>query len=136
MTPTLALKKQNRKEDQLQAAVVQHILLRRMPDLVFWHTPNASKMGGSRTAHGGIPFAALRLKKLGLLPGVSDLVFLRLGNFYALELKVPPNKPTDAQWDFINAVNAAGGYGCWTDDLDRALAILETWQLIRSAVRA
>jgi hypothetical protein len=131
MTTTLAAKKRQQLEDQMQAAVVQHIQLRHAPGLVFWHTPNSSKMGGKRTSS-GVPLAAMRLKKLGLLPGVSDLVFIRLGVFYALELKVAPNKPTEAQWDFINAVNNAGGHACWTDDFDRALAILETWDLIRS----
>jgi hypothetical protein len=130
MTPTLGRKKQSHAEDQMQAAIIQHIELRKMPGLLYWHTPNSSKMGGKRTAQ-GVPLAAIRLKKLGLLPGVSDLLFLFEGHFYALELKSKSQQPTETQYAYIYAVNAAGGTAFWTDNLDIALLVLETWGLIR-----
>ena len=129
MTPTLDSKRRERHEDRLQAAVVAHLAARGVPGLLYWHTPNSSKMGGSRTKS-GIPYAALRLKFLGLLPGVSDLVFLHQGSFYALELKVAPNKPTPAQLDFIERVHQAGGYAMWAADIDTALHTLEGWGLL------
>ena len=131
MTPTLARKKSQFLEDQIQAALVQHIELRKVPGLVWWHTMNSSKLGGARTKS-GVPLAALRAKRLGLRAGVSDLVFLRPdGIFMALELKSKGGRPSDEQYQFMDDVNAAGGYAAWTDDLDRALAILAAWQVIR-----
>jgi hypothetical protein len=63
---------------------------------------------------------------------VSDLVFLRPdGIMFSLELKSKGGRPSDEQYQFMDDVNAAGGYAAWTDDLDRALAILAAWQLIR-----
>ena len=131
MTPTLARKRNQHLEDDLQAALVQHIELRKVPGLVFWHTPNSSKLGGART-RSGVPLAAVRAKRLGLRAGVSDLVFLRPdGIMFSLELKSKGGRPSDEQYQFMDDVNAAGGYAAWTDDLDRALAILAAWQLIR-----
>ena len=40
MTPTLARKRNQHLEDDLQAALVQHIELRKVPGLVWWHTMN------------------------------------------------------------------------------------------------
>jgi hypothetical protein len=133
MTPTLALKKRRYAEDQMQASIVQHLEIRKVPGLLYWHTPNSSKMGGKRTSS-GVPLAAIRLKKLGLLPGVSDLCFLHEGNFFVLELKALGGRPTEAQNAFMESVRNAGGYAMWADDLNRALAILEMWNLIRSNV--
>jgi hypothetical protein len=130
MTPTLKAKQQQHLEDKMQETVCAHLRIRGVPDMLFWHTPNSSKMGGKRTSS-GVPLAALRLKRQGMLAGVSDLVFLHNATFYALELKVKPNKPTDAQFEFMDRVKAAGGYAHWTDSLERALKILEAWGLIR-----
>ncbi len=131
MTPTLARKKQQHVEDQIQMAVVQHLQLRGVPGLLFWYTPNGSKLGGARTKS-GMPLAAIRGKKLGLLSGVSDLLFWRAGTLYALELKSPGGRPSIEQHAFLDSVVAEGGYAMWTDDLDRALDILESWGLLCS----
>jgi hypothetical protein len=122
--------KQMHPEDIIHAAVVQHLELRGQPGLVYWHTPNGSKLGGART-NSGVPLAAIRLKKMGLRPGVSDLVFLYRGKFFALELKAGSNRPDDAQRAFIESVVAAGGQAAWANSLDAALALLERWGLIR-----
>jgi hypothetical protein len=123
--------KQLHPEDIIHAAIVQHLELRGQPGLVYWHTPNGSKLGGART-NSGVPLAAIRLKKMGLRPGVSDLVFLYRGKFFALELKSPGQRPTETQDAFMDAVNNADGYATWSDDLDRALRILEAWGLLRN----
>ena len=130
MTPTLARKKSQFLEDQIQAALVQHIELRKVPGLVFWHTPNSSKLGGARTKS-GVPLAAIRAKRLGLRAGVSDLVFLHKGKFHALELKSDTGRPSKEQAAFIEDVIAAGGTACWANSLDAALAALKNWGLLR-----
>lgn len=131
MTPTLERKHNQQLEAKMQDAIVQHLELRAVPGLVFWHTPNSSKLGGTRTKS-GIPLAAIRMKRHGLRKGVSDLVFLRPdGIFFALEIKTHGKKPSDEQHQFMADINAAGGYAAWTDSLDRALEILCAWSLIR-----
>jgi hypothetical protein len=131
MTPTLARKKSRHEEDAVQMALVQHIELRKVPGLVWWHTPNSSKMGGKVTKS-GVPLAAIRAKKMGLRAGVSDLVFLRPdGILFTLELKSKGGHPTEEQHCFMDDVELAGGYAAWTDSLDRALEILKAWELIR-----
>ena len=130
MTPTLARKRNQHLEDDLQAALVQHIELRKVPGLVWWHTMNSSKLGGARTKS-GVPLAAIRAKRLGLRAGVSDLVFLHEGKFHALELKSDTGRPSKEQAAFIEDVIAAGGTACWANSLDAALAALKNWGLLR-----
>lgn len=50
------------------------------PGVVYWHTPN----GGARAA-----FEAKRFKESGVKAGIPDLLFLREGRLYGLELKEP-----------------------------------------------
>jgi hypothetical protein len=130
VTPTLARKRNQHLEDDLQPALVQHIELRKVPGLVYWHCPNGAKLGGART-RSGVPLAAIRAKRLGLRAGVSDLVFLHKGKFHALELKSDTGRPSKEQAAFIEDVIAAGGTACWANSLDAALAALLNWGLLR-----
>lgn len=63
------------------------------PDLrkLLFSVPN----GGTRTKREGA-----KLKKTGLTPGVSDLLFMYKGVCYCIELKVPggSQKPTQKEW--------------------------------------
>jgi hypothetical protein len=90
--------------------------------LVYFHCPN----GGKRRK-----VEAAIMKGLGVRPGVSDLILLRNGHAYALELKADGGRPTVDQMEFISDWNSAGGYGCIVEGLDRAIRVLETWGLLR-----
>ena len=120
----------NHPEDEIQKTVVQHLNARGVPGLVFWHTPNSSKLGGKRTRN-GIPLAALRLKKLGLRAGVSDLILVHENKIFALELKSEDGRPTEEQLKFLTDIQNAGAYACVCHGADRALAVLEQWGLLR-----
>jgi hypothetical protein len=50
-------------------------------------------------------------------------------------LKAPGGRPTAAQLDFLARFNEAGGHSAWADDIDRALACLDAWGLLRSSNR-
>jgi hypothetical protein len=102
-------------ERQVQRAVFRHIAQRGVRGLVAFHTPNENTRNFGQ----------------GLKRGVSDIVLLHAGCFYALELKTGSRLPTTDQLAFIDAVNAAGGFACWCTGLDAALRILESWQLLR-----
>jgi len=111
-------------EDQLQAAVVLHMTVRALPGVVWFHVPN----GGSRTAA-----EAGRFKALGVKAGVPDLLALRAGQLFALELKAPGGRVSDAQRDMLAALNAAGAHTAVAWGLDEALEILERWGVLRAS---
>jgi hypothetical protein len=117
-------------EAELQAAVVDHIRTRGAPGLVWWHTPNSSKLGGKRTCS-GVPLEAIRLKRLGFRAGVSDLLFVHSGCIFAMELKAPRGRTSEAQDSFLADMKAAGVLTAVCDDVGLALQKLEEWKLIR-----
>ena len=114
----------HRPEDAIQRAVFDHIGAHGAPGLVAWHTPN----GGKRNA-----VEAARFKAMGVRPGVSDLVAVHDGRIFALELKAPGGRPTEAQLEFIADMERAGAFTCVAEGLDQALAVLESWGLLRGA---
>lgn len=117
-------------EAQVQRALCQHLDIRGVPGLVWFAVPNGNKLGGRISAK-GIAIQGSINRGLGVKPGVSDLILLHDSKFFALELKAGDNKPTDAQLEFIQRVNAAGGFAAWCTGLDAALRILEAWQLLK-----
>lgn len=111
-------------EDQLQAAVVLHMTVRALPGVVWFHVPN----GGSRTAA-----EAGRFKALGVKAGVPDLLALRAGQLFALELKAQGGRVSDAQREMLAALKAAGAEAAVAWGLDEALEILERWGVLRAS---
>src|SRR5215831_1817683 len=109
-------------EAQLQAAVVEHLRLRAKPDVLWLHVPN----GGTRDIH-----EAARFKRMGVLAGASDLLFWHRGNSFALELKSPGGRLSEAQLEFLTRFNDAGGHAASAVGIERALACLEAWGLLR-----
>lgn len=120
----IAARQRGREEDQIQAAVCLHLTVRALPGVVWWHTPN----GGSRTAA-----EAGRFKALGVKAGVPDVLVLRTGQLFALELKAPGGRLSEAQRAMLAALKAAGAETAVAVGLDEALAQLERWGLIRRA---
>jgi hypothetical protein len=85
-----------RDEQQIHKAVVQHLRLRGVKGLMFWHTPNSLAIPGRKGAIlGGIN------KSLGVFQGVSDLLLFHKSQLYALELKVDAGHVTPSQARFI-----------------------------------
>jgi hypothetical protein len=117
-------------EQKVQCALCQHIDVRGVSGLVWFAVPNGNKLGGRISAK-GIAIQGSINRGLGVKAGVSDLIFLHDSKFFALELKVGTNRPTETQLEFIDRVNAAGGFATWATGLDRALACLEAWGLLR-----
>jgi hypothetical protein len=114
--------KRKHPEDDIQRAVVQHLRARATPGTVYWHTPN----GGHRNM-----IEAVRFKSLGVRAGVSDIIALRNKEAFALELKAPGGRPTEAQLEFQSDFRAAGGHAVVAEGLDEALRILEAWNLLK-----
>lgn len=119
-------------EAALQYAVIEHLRLAGVPGLVYFHVPNEGKRTTEEGAH---------LKRMGMLPGASDLILIAPGlGSAALELKAKGEKPTPEQLAFSYAWCEAGGVYDWADTIDKALAILTRWGFLdyqrRSRARA
>jgi hypothetical protein len=114
-----------RPEQEIQRAVFQHLAARAERDCFAFHVPN----GGARS-----PIEAAILKGLGVRAGVPDIVAVRDGRFYGLELKAPKGGLTAAQRDVLAALAAAGATVDAASGLDEALARLEQWGLLRGHV--
>lgn len=119
-----------RPEQQIHRAVAEHLRLRGVPGLLWWHTPNGSHVPGKRgRVQGGIQ------KAMGVRAGVSDIIALHQGKFFALELKAPGGKPTQLQLSFLEAVRSNGGFVDIAEGLEEALNILQRWRLLRGVVQ-
>ncbi len=112
-------------ENEIQRAVFQHIRQRGVAGLVAFHPKNGGVHQRGRRA--GINSG------LGVVPGVSDIILLYAGQFYALELKRTGGKVKDGdeQDKFLKAVAAQGGISAWAAGLDAALYQLEDWRLLK-----
>jgi hypothetical protein len=112
-------------EQQIHKAVFQNIRARGAPDLFAFHPAN----GGFRK-----PIEAAILKGLGVVAGVPDIILIHQGRVFALELKRVGGRSTPKQLETIAAMGAAGAFCCVAEGLDRALAVLEMWQLLKGRV--
>lgn len=119
-----------RPEQIMQKAVVQHLKLRGVPGIVFWHTPQGAFYGGKRNKKGASIQGAI-MKAMGTRAGVSDIIAVHQGKIYALELKAEGGRATESQLEFIADIDRAGAFTALVEGLDAALATLEAWGLLR-----
>jgi hypothetical protein len=113
-------------EQELQRTVLDHLRMRGKKGLVYFAVPN----GGYRTA-----IEASIMKGLGVKAGVSDLILLFSGAFYAMELKSASGRETLPQAAFLAEVRAAGGHTAICNSLDSAIERLESWKLLRGVAQ-
>jgi len=116
------IRKRKASEAQVHSAVVEHLRLRAKPGVLFLHPANGEHRD---------KITGAKLKRMGVLVGASDLLLWHDGNSFALELKAPGGRPSEAQLEFMARFNDAGGYSASAEGLDRALEVLERWQLLR-----
>jgi hypothetical protein len=109
-------------ETKIHFGVAEYLRKCGAPGLLWWHTPN----DGKRTFG-----ATNRLKRMGMLNGVSDIIAVREGKIYGLELKADKGRATEHQLKFLSDLDNAGGYTAMSHGLDRAVAVLKSWGLIR-----
>jgi len=123
------------KEHAMQIQLVSLLRWCLRPDVIMFHVPN----GELRDKR-----AAAKLKAMGVLPGVADLVFLWKKYFedsegshtapgiLFLELKLPGRKQTDEQVAFGLAARLAGADYYAVRSIDEALIVLKERDLLRS----
>jgi hypothetical protein len=110
-------------ENQIQRAVFDHIRQRGAPGVFAFHPKNGGvhQKGRRRGINAG----------LGVVSGVPDVIAIREGKVYAIELKTEKGKVSEAQFKAVENIRNAGGFACICHGLDRALACLETWGIIK-----
>ena len=114
----------SRPEQAIQAAVVQHLAWRGVPNCFWFHPAN----GGLRTA-----IEAAIFRGLGVTPGVPDLILVHAGRCYGLELKSDTGRLTPAQRLTHDRLREAGALVATVYGLDEAIAQLTDWRLLRGA---
>ena len=117
----------NRPEQKIHIAIIDHLKIRGVPGLVYWHVPN----GGLRTKR-----EASLLKAMGVRPGVADLILVHDGKIFALELKAPGGRPTLEQINFCADMERQGAHTAMPSGLDAALSTLESWGLLSGRAQA
>jgi VRR-NUC domain len=122
MVGTYLRRGRQRPEDAIQKAVFEHIKERGVPGLVALHPAN----GGKRSVT-----EAARFKRMGVTPGAPDVLLWHADRSYALELKSPDGRLSEAQSEMLARLAKAGVFTCVAHGLDRALAVLESWNLLR-----
>jgi hypothetical protein len=111
-----------RPEEAIQRGLLQHLQVRAAPDVFWFHPAN----GGYRTP--------IEAKVLGVKAGVPDLIWIRDGKTYGLELKVDVGRLTPVQRTAHVLMRAAGAEVVVAVGLDAALRQLESWGLLRGSV--
>lgn len=112
-----------RPEQSIQRAVFQHLKTRPARGVFAFHPAN----GGYRK-----PIEAKILKSCGVVAGVPDIIAIKGGHTYALELKAGRGKPTDDQRMAMWQMEQAGATVAVATGLDAALSQLEAWGLLRA----
>lgn len=108
----------------IHKAIVDLLRKTARPGLKFWHTPN----GELRDIR-----VAMKLKAMGVLPGVSDLIMMDGRCFYAMEVKKPGEAPTSDQVAFLEMFKATGGKTAIVDSVADAEFYFIQWNVVRIA---
>ena len=107
-------------ETQLQIAVADYLRYQ-YRHVLFFHVPN----GGARWKR-----EAGKLKRMGVLPGVPDLlIFEPRGGFHglAIELKVKGNYPTHSQKIVLEQLNSKGWKAVSCYGFDKAREVIDAY---------
>lgn len=118
----------NRPEADLQIQVADLLRLHEWGrKFIFFSIPN--ELLGSARTNGGLG-RMVRFKRMGLLPGVADIIIVRDGRVYFLELKSPKGRQSDSQLQFESDAIRAGAKYAIAHNIDEAIDSLRIWGII------
>lgn len=116
-----------KKEEAIQAAVVDLLEHAGKPGLVFIHVPN----GG---VHQVTKWQRIKNKRLGVRAGAPDLWMYYRKQLFVLELKAEKGKISEDQIEMLDQLDAQGATVGVAYGLDAAIAWLQDKGLIRARV--
>jgi hypothetical protein len=115
-------RRRQQPEAEIPKCVFEHFKIRSAPDVFAFHPAN----GGYRR-----PIEAKIFQGIGVRSGVPDIVAVRGGQMYCLELKAKGGRLTPAQVAAHSLLISAGAMVAMADNIDAALRQLESWSLLR-----
>lgn len=111
-------------EADIQSQIVEYVsLLAAQCGFIFFTCSNE----GTDRAN---PARLAKLKRMGLRPGVADLVFVKEGRAYFLEMKKPGGKQSENQIDFQLDCAMVGAQYAVAWSFEEAVEILQLWGII------
>lgn len=114
-------------EIALHKAIVGLLEVTKRPGVTYWHTPNGEKRDAATGA---------KLKAMGVLPGVADLIIMSRSGFRAMEIKSRDGNTSPEQNKFLDSFAEAGGQTAIVRSVDEAERIFKLWNITRiSTVR-
>lgn len=112
------------KESDIQIQVADWLrLFESARDFIFFSIPNE---GMDRAS----PVRLAKLKRMGLRPGVADIVIIWHGRAYFLELKTPDGIQSERQIAFERDCFYAGAEYAIAHSFEEAQNILKKWGII------
>ena len=115
-------------ESDIQIQVVEYLELVQFKFNFLFFSVSNEAMGKARTG-GGLGRMA-RLKKMGLRHGVADLVIVKDGSVYFLEMKKPGGIVSDHQKQFAIDCFRVFAYYETAFSFDEAMEKLELWGIL------
>lgn len=119
--PHAAKKKPDKREERLHKKLVCILRMDINPGIYWFHPANGEKRHIS---------TGVKLKEMGVRAGAPDLVFLRQGHFYGLELKADGGSLENSQRQAHKDIVDAGGTYAVAKGIHAALDQLIEWQII------
>ena len=110
-------------EDTIHISIVDYLRLALPRSAVFWHTPN--------TFPTAKPQYHAKLKRLGRLAGVPDLLIIHAGRIIGLEVKATTGRLSDSQKAFRPVFENAGGFYHIVRSIDDVRAVLDQHNITR-----
>lgn len=115
--------KRSNPEGIIHRAVWKHILQRGAPGLFAFHVPNGGKRGLRE---------AVNFKRMGVTPGVPDLVMFMPGPaIYTMEFKAPGKGLSERQLEVRSRLDSMGVFTAVCDNVASAIRVLEAWGILR-----
>jgi len=93
---------------------------------IFFSVPNEHDLSATKNRYAKIN----KLKKMGLTPGVADLVIVKNGKAHFMEVKTPKGRISDNQRKFMDNAAGAGAHYIVVRSYENAVEILKYWEII------
>lgn len=109
-------------EDQIHKAVVAHLSARSIPGTFWFHPANDGKRSFA---------TANRMKSMGMIAGIPDLILLKGGEVFGLEFKSAKGRVRPSQHLIHAAMREAGARTEIVRSVEEALVTLEYWGILK-----
>lgn len=113
------------REGPIHKAILDLIDLVLPGDAIYHHSPNELDMAGPEAAR-----QIAKARKLGTKPGWTDIEIVWQGRFYAVEVKAPGGKLSQAQAEIHAAMRRAGAKVATVSSITEMKEVLDQWGLL------